>query len=286
MSVYWTTFWDALARFGQKGGMVRASYIALAIMLAVFPFCIFALSLAGALSADTQVDDLVNFVFGGWPQEIAEPIEKELRAVLQYGGGTVTIGALLSIIFASNGVDAVRLVLTAAYRDEDPRPFWKTRLLAIGFVIAGTLLIISAGMLSVLVPLTLHFFGEWVPWLQNSILSNDQFRSIMTVLILLFAVYACHKWLPGVRHSDRSLAPGIILTVILWDIASRGFAFYIGHFSTYSVTYAGLAGIMTALIYLYMMAAIFVLGAEYNGRLFDLRSKAREAAQTDGPQAQ
>lgn len=272
--LYWQTFLEALGRFGDKGGFVRASHVALSFMLAVFPFCISALALAGVLSADTQVDDLVNFVLGTWPEAISSPIESELRAVLQYGGSTLTLGAILSIVFASNGVDAIRLVITSAYRDDDPRPFWKTRLLSIGFVVAGTLLIILAGMLSVFVPLTLHFFGEWVPWLENSILSNDQFRSIVTAIILLFAVYACHKWLPGVRHSDRSLAPGIILTVVLWDLSSRGFSFYISQFSTYSVTYAGLAGIMSALVYLYMMAAIFVLGAEYNGQLFDKRRGA------------
>ncbi|MEP2533142.1 YihY/virulence factor BrkB family protein [Shimia sp.] len=282
MKLYWVTFWEALKRFGDKGGFVRASHMSLSIMLAVFPFCIFALSLAGMLSAETDVDDLINFVLGSWPETISSPIEQELRAVLQYGGGTVTLGAILSIVFASNGVDAIRLVITSAYRDDDQRPFWKTRLLSISFVLAGTMLIIAAGMLAVFVPLVLHFFGEWVPWLENSILSNDQFRTAVTAIILLFAVYACHRWLPGVRHSDRSLAPGIILTVIFWDLASRGFAFYIGSFSTYSATYAGLAGIMSALVYLYMMAAIFVFGAEYNGRLFDIQRKATEAERKDG----
>ncbi len=283
MKLYWVTFLEALQRFSDKGGFVRASHVALSVMLAVFPFCIFALSLAGVLSADTQIDDLVSFVLGSWPEAISSPIEKELRAVLQYGGGTVTLGAILSVIFASNGVDAIRLVITTAYRDKDPRPFWKTRLLSIGFVIAGTMLIILAGMLSVFVPLILHFFGEMFPWLENSILSNGQFRTIVTAIILLFAVYACHKWLPGVRHSDRALAPGIILTVILWDLSSRGFAFYIGKFSTYSVTYAGLAGIMSALVYLYLMAAIFVLGSEFNGRLFDLRREPLDGVLAEKP---
>ncbi|SFM70459.1 YihY/virulence factor BrkB family protein [Shimia aestuarii] len=285
MKLFWTTFLDALQRFTTKGGFVRASHVALSVMLAMFPFCIFVLSLAGVLSADTQVDDLVDVVFGSWPEEISEPIANELRAVLQHGGGTLTLGAVLSIVFASNGVDAIRLVITSAYRDDDPRPFWKTRTLSVGFVLAGTLLIIAAGLFSVAVPLALHFFEEWVPWLQDSILSNDQFRQLVIAAILLFAVYSCHKWLPGIRHSDRSLAPGIILTVILWTVASNIFSYYISHFSTYSVTYAGLAGIMSALVYLYLMASIFVLGAEYNGSLFDQRRAATEAVQTDVPPA-
>ncbi len=285
MKLYWKTFIEAVQRFTDKGGFVRASHVTLAVMLAVFPFCIFALALAGVLSADTQVDDLVQFVLGTWPEQIAAPIADELKAVLEHGSTTLTLGAVLSVVFASNGIEAIRLVITSAYRDHDPRPYWKNRLLALVFVLGGTALFVLVGALSVAVPLALLFFEEWVPWLSNSILSSGQFRTLVTTAVLLFTVYACHKWLPGIRHSDRSLAPGIVLTVVLWWGASKGFAVYLSTFSTYSVTYAGLAGIMTALIYLYMMSAIFVLGAEFNGSLFDRRRATTAGARKGGQTA-
>ncbi len=275
MCIYWTTLFRAIERFSNKGGFVRASHVALSFMLAIFPFCIFVLSLAGAFSGETQVDDMVDFVLGTWPEAIAGPIASELRSVLTAGGGTITVGAILSVVFASNGVDAIRLVITSAYRDHDPRPFWKTRLLSIGFVLGGTLLFVCASVLGVLIPLIMHFFEDLVPWLDQSILSNGKFRELLTIGILLFAVYACHKWLPGVKHDTRSLAPGILLTLVLWYTASKGISFYFSTFSTYSVTYAGLAGVMSALVYMYMMAAIFVLGAEYNGSIMKQEKEAQ-----------
>lgn len=258
---------EALDHFNRKGGMVRASHLALSFMLALFPFAIFALSLAAVLRGDADVELVVNFVLGYWPPEIVEPIEKELRAVLQAGAGSLTFGAVLSIVFATNGVDAIRVVVTEAYRDEDPRPFWRTRLLALVFVVVGTVLMLLTGFLSVAVPLAIHYFDDLLPWLSQSILSNDGFRSLTTVLLMVFFLYACHRWLPGVKHRFRDLAPGVAVTVVLWVVASNGFSFYIKNFSTYSVTYAGLAGIISALVYLYVMSAIFVLGAEFNGRL-------------------
>ncbi|MBO9477036.1 YihY/virulence factor BrkB family protein [Shimia sp. R11_0] len=261
-------------RFLEKGGFVRSSHLALSFMFAIFPFCLFALSLAGVLSPQAKVDDLVNFAIGAWPDAISGPIESELRAVLQAGSSTVTVGALLAIIFASNGVDAIRLVITDAYRETDPRPFWKTRGLSILFVIAGSSLFVIAGGVSLIVPLALHYFDEFVPWLNQSILSNEDFRQLVTISISLFFLYACHKWLPGVKHKTGDLWPGILLCVILWWVASKAFAFYISSFSTYSVTYAGLAGIMSALVYLYLMSAIFVLGAEFNGQLMEERRRA------------
>ncbi|WP_270730413.1 YihY/virulence factor BrkB family protein [Shimia sp. Alg240-R146] len=267
MQFFFQILGEAFDQFQRKGGFVRSSHLALSFMFALFPFCIFALSLAAVFSRAADVDMLIDFVLGYWPPEIVSPIERELRAVLQSGAGSLTFGALLSIVFATNGVDAVRVVVTEAYRDTDPRPFWHVRLLALVFVVVGTVMILSAGMLSVGVPLALLYFEDLVPWLTQSILSNDQFRSAITIGLLLFFLYACHRWLPGVKHHFRDVAPGVVLTVALWIGASQGFAFYISNFSTYSVTYAGLAGIMSVLVFLYVMSAIFVFGAEFNGRL-------------------
>lgn len=262
---------EALSHFQRKGGMVRASHLALSFMLALFPFCIFALSLAAALSAEANVDTVINFALGYWPPEIVGPIESELRAVLQAGAGSLTFGALLSIVFATNGVDAIRVVVTDAYRDEDPRPFWHTRLLALVFVVVGTVLILATSALGVAVPIALHYFDDLVPWLGQSILGNDLFRRGITVALLLFFLYACHRWLPGVKHRFRDVAPGVVLTVVLWMVTSNAMVYYLSNFSTYSVTYAGLAGIITVLVYLYVMSAVFVLGAEFNGRLMARR---------------
>lgn len=263
-----------VVRFSAKNGFMRSSHLTLSFVFALFPFCLFALSLAGVLSPKAQVDDIIDFAIGAWPDAIAGPIERELRAVLQAGSSTLTLGAVLAIIFASNGVDAIRVVITDAYRETDPRPFWKVRALAILFVVAGSALFTVAGVISVVVPIVLHFFEDLVPWLDQSILSNDQFRQATIFGVTMFYLFACHRWLPGVPHKAKSLWPGVLLCLVLWFVASKAFAFYISSFSTYSVTYAGLAGIMSALVYLYLMSAIFVFGAEFNGQLMD-ESRAR-----------
>ncbi len=58
--------------------------------------------------------------------------------------------------------------------------------------------------------------------------------------------------------------PGLVLTLVLWTVAGSGFVWYLHRVADYSATYAGLAGIMTALIFLYLMAVILLFGAEYN----------------------
>jgi len=74
-------------------------------------------------------------------------------------------------------------------------------------------------------------------------------------------------WLPGHHHTLQQVFPGVVLTVLLWLAAGKISALYVTSYSSYSITYAGFAGVMAALVFMYLMAVIFVIGAEFNGRL-------------------
>ncbi|MFC3118098.1 YhjD/YihY/BrkB family envelope integrity protein [Jhaorihella thermophila] len=60
------------------------------------------------------------------------------------------------------------------------------------------------------------------------------------------------------------------MTILGWMAAGRAFSWYVAAFGSYSATYAGLAGAMAALIFLYLISAILILGAEFNGALIDM----------------
>lgn len=287
MELFWPAFKTALSRFSRKGGLVFSSHVALSMMLALFPFCIVVLSVAGVISqvglqtTGAELGDLLDVVFGSWPEAIAKPIENEVRAVLETSGsGTITLGALLTLVFASNGFDAVRLAISAAYHDrDDPRPAWKLRLLAMSFAVLGAILVTVAGVFSVVVPIYVRYVADIAPVLHLEVISGEVFGTAITGLVMIFALFACHKWLPGVKRPVRAILPGIILTLILWSVCAKGFEYYIGNFSTYSVTYAGLAGVMSALVFMYLMAAVFVLGAEFNASLGELARTRRRMSE-------
>lgn len=267
----------AFKRFGGNHGFILSSHVAMSMMLALFPFMLFVVSLGGAVSRDLNIDDLIATIFGLWPDTIAEPIVREIRAVLSESSGRlITVGGVLAIYFASNGVDAVRLAVSYAYRETDPRPFWKTRLLCILFVVIGGLLLILALTIGLGLPTYLRLVTESMPeelmdwgdkialigWLESGLL-----RFLVTLTVLCFVVSACHIWLPGLHLRPRQIWPGVALTILLWIAGVWGFSIYINRFAAYSATYAGLAGAMAALIFLYLLAAILILGAEFNGAL-------------------
>ncbi|WP_171129585.1 MULTISPECIES: YihY/virulence factor BrkB family protein [unclassified Ruegeria] len=270
----------ALGRFNRKDGFVMSSHVAMSLMMALFPFALFTVALAGALSQGYVTEDLIELIFGAWPRDVSDPIVAELRAVLDGAGtGVITLGGLLAIFFASNGVVAVRKAMTQAYHDQDSWPFWKARLLCFGLVIAGGASILAIAVVEVVLPAYTNLVTERTDVSVNEWLSVDRLRWTFTVAVPAGTVLIAHLVLPTRRHKLSQILPGALLTLALWAIGGWGFSIYIAHFATYSATYAGLAGAMAALIFLYLCSAMLILGAEYNGALIDLqRSESEDAA--------
>ncbi|MBO9445006.1 YihY/virulence factor BrkB family protein [Ruegeria sp. R14_0] len=263
--------WLAIVRFSNKNGFVMSSHVAMSLMLALFPFVLFTVALAGSLSQGYVTDELIELVFGAWPKDVAGPIVAELRAVLQESGsGVITLGGLLAIFFASNGVMAVRAAMNQAYHDRDVWPFWKTRLLCLGLVIVGGVAILGIAAVEVVLPVYTQLVSEKTDVDLSDWLSVERLRWTFTVAVPAGTVLLAHLILPTRRHKIMQILPGVILTLALWAAGGWGFSIYIAQFATYSATYAGLAGVMAALIFLYLCAAILIFGAEYNGALMDL----------------
>ncbi|MGR3615939.1 MAG: YihY/virulence factor BrkB family protein [Paracoccaceae bacterium] len=269
---YFVALRSALERFNRKNGFVMSSHIAMSLMLALFPFVLFTVALAGTLadimSRDVAMDDMIELVFGSWPDQVADPIESELYAVLATSSSKlVTLGGVLTLYFASNGVDAIRIAMSQAYREVDPRPYWQKRGLCLLFVLAAGAGILAVAILELALPLYTEFLKLAFPDQVQNVFSADRLSSLISAATPLLAIIAAHLWLPGTRHSLRDILPGVVLTSVLCSLLGWGFAVYVSSFASYSATYAGLAGAMAALIFLYFNAAIIILGAEFNGAL-------------------
>ncbi|WP_171168030.1 YihY/virulence factor BrkB family protein [Ruegeria sp. HKCCA0370] len=264
--------WLSIRRFSRKNGFVMSSHVAMSLMMALFPFVLFTVALAGALSQGYVTDELIDLIFGAWPKDVADPIVAELQAVLAgSGSGVITLGGLLAIYFASNGVAAVRAAMNQAYHDEDSWPFWKTRLLCLVLVILGGSAILIIAAVEVILPVYTKLVAEHTEVAVANWFSVDRLRWTFTVAVPAGTVLLAHLVLPTRRHSLMQILPGVLLTLVLWAAGGWAFSIYISQFATYSATYAGLAGAMAALIFLYLYSAILILGAEYNGALIDLQ---------------
>ncbi len=254
----------ALLHFNESDGWAMASHVALSVLIAVFPFLIFTTSLAGFLSDETEAQAIVDLAFDYWPDEIAEPITEEIAVVTQGRAGFLTLGIVFALFFATNGVEAVRMALNRAYGDKDPRSLFKQRAQSLMFVLVGAVVMVVISVLLILAPIYFSFVELTSPSIYSAFFQSGSLRFFTAFALLVFVVFACHYWLPGHRRPLARVWRGVVLTLVLWVVVADLFSLYLGSFANYGATYAGLAGIMTALIFLYLMAVILIFGAEYN----------------------
>ena len=88
---------------------------------------------------------------------------------------------------------------------------------------------------------------------------------------------------PNVRQPGfRWITPGGVLGVVLWLLASAGFAFYVANFGSYNKTYGSLAGVIVFLIWLWISNVAVLLGrrAERRARAPPGGRERRPAEQT------
>lgn len=276
---------DAFYTFLADDGWAIASHIALSALMALFPFLIVITALAGVFGSKELADQAAEMMLDAWPSQVADALSGEMHNVLtQTHSGTLTIGLVLAIYFASNGVESLRVGLNRAYSVVEQRRWYWLRLESIGYTMVAAVMSLAMAFLIVLGPLLLAAARRHIP---VRIEANEDLLTILryglTIVALIVALVILHKWLPAGTRRMREILPGIVVTMIGSLAAGIVFGKYLERFaSNYVTTYAGLASVMIALVFLYFIAAIFVYGGELNASIVKWQ-KANAASPEEAP---
>ena len=269
--------YDALGHFNDDDGWSMASHLAITALMALFPFLIFATTLASFVGAEAFAETAVHLVFDTWPTQIAEPISREVVNVLTVQrSDLLTYGVLLAAFFASNGIESLRTALNRAYRVVETRSFVFRRVQSLAFVFIATVGFVVISVLLVFAPIIVRLALENVPRLEPYLGTITLWRYVIASVVIVLGLVAVHVWLPAGRRRFADIVPGIIFTLAGWLIGSTIFATYLDNFSSYVTTYAGLASIMIAVVFLYIVSMVFILGGELNAaisRYFEARAR-------------
>jgi membrane protein len=179
----------------------------------------------------------------------------------------LTYGVLLAAFFASNGIEALRTSLNRAYRVTETRSFIFRRIQSLVFVLIATAGFLAISVLLVFAPLIGRLAVARFDWIEPYMGTITLWRYIIASAVIVLGLFAVHYWLPAGKRRLTGLVPGIIFTLIGWLAGSTIFAAYLDRFSSYVTTYAGLASIMVAVVFLYIVSLVFILGGEFNASI-------------------
>jgi membrane protein len=280
---------DAFYTFLADDGWAIASHIALSTLMALFPFLIVITSLAGFFGSKDLADQAAGLMLQVWPQQVADSLAGQIHEVLTTTrGDALTIGVVLAVYFASNGVESLRVALNRAYAVVEPRRWYWLRLESIGYTLIAAFSSLAMAFMIVLGPLILEAARRHIPLIVET---NENFLNFsrygIATLALVVALFILHAWLPAGRRGFLQILPGIIFTVVASLVSGIVFGQYLARFANNYVTmYAGLASVIIALVFLYFIAAIFVYGGELNASIIKSRlprGMSLQAAQSLAP---
>ncbi len=275
--------WRAAEKFAADDGWAIASYIGLTLLTSLFPFLIFVAALAGFIGSAELAGEAAKLVFAEWPDVVARPIADEVERVLTTprSGGLLTFGAVFSFYFASSAIEALRVGLNRAYGLVEQRPWWLLRLQSLGLVLVGSIALLALAFLVVLGPLILDTLGTYFPAVAEAHEVLTFARLGIAAAMLATSLILAHLILPAHRVRFVDILPGVALTFVASIAFGEAFGFYLSEYlRNYISTYAGLASVMIALVYLYWVAFLFVFGGELNAARIRARQERQAAANT------
>lgn len=262
----WTLFEDS--------GFSMAGAIAFSFVLSIFPFCIFLGALAGTIGGRDLATYAVAQLFEAVPETVAKALAPEVERVMgQSQYGLLTLGAAISLFFATSAVESLRAALNVAYRVKEMRSYVWCLLQSAAFVFAT-----AAGMLAVTwgvvvgPALAARSQSEAVLWLLEHGLFSPSTRYTIVLGITAAQLFAYHMWLAAGRRRFAEIWPGVILSVALWLLAAALYSKWLT-VSDYSKFYAGLTQLLSALIFFQVSGMIMILGAELNRAIADAKDK-------------
>ena len=246
----------------------RAAALAYYFLFALFPALLFLTSLLGMLPLQGLMERLIAYAQQAMPGDAASIVQRTLTEI-QAGarGGLLSFGALAALWAGSNGMASVITALNAAYGVEDPRPWWKRRLLSIALTFGFALFIISALVLIVFGPRIGETVASQLGLGGLFTLTWNILNVPVVIFFVLVGIALVYYFAPATKQHWRWVTPGSVVGLVLWLAMSYGLRVYVSHFADYGATYGSIGGVILLMLWLYLTGVALLVGAEINAEI-------------------
>ncbi len=183
-------------------------------------------------------------------------------------GFTLVVSIVVAIWSASIYVGAFGRALNRIYGVTEGRPYWKRKPAQLGVTIILMLLVIVViGVIALSGPIA-SVVGDALGIGESAQIAWDVVKWPLLAVAVVALTSVLYKGTSNVRQPRfRWLSVGALLAILVLGAASAGLAFYVANFADYNRTFGALAGIIIFLLWLFLVNAALLLGAEFNVEL-------------------
>lgn len=274
-----------------KGALAtRASAIAFSLFMALFPLLIFLLTLVpfviplvsiGNDHFDTQ---LLLFLESFLPSATGDYFSQVYQQIKsQKHGGLLSSSFLLSIILVANGVKAIFEGFENSYHVKRTRSFLKQYAYALMVGVILSIFVITGAVASVY--FEFYILQNTGVYLEGTLgygkdtwntLGVQGAKALFLLLLSYLATAILYYFGTAEGRLARFFSPGALLTTLLFLLTSYLFGIYVEKFASYNELYGALGGLLILMVFIWLNAAILLLGFELNATLTALKKKQQK----------
>ncbi|MFF9342320.1 MULTISPECIES: YihY/virulence factor BrkB family protein [unclassified Streptomyces] len=264
----------------------RAAALTYYGVLALFPALLVLVSLLGITgeAATEQVLDNLRELTPGAARDVISGAVEQLRGNAGIGSLFAVVGVLIAIWSASGYVAAFIRASNAVYDIPEGRPVWKVLPLRVGLTVVLMVLAVASALIVV-------FTGTLARQAGSALGVGDTAMTVWStakwpvLLLLVTVMIALLYWAaPNAKgRGFRWVTPGSFLALVIWMVASAGFAFYVANFGSYNKTYGTLAGVVIFLVWLWITNLAVLLGLQFDAEMMRRRAIADGQPEDEEP---
>jgi membrane protein len=243
-----------------------AAAIAYRVLFSLFPLTIALVSVFGLVLQDDElrqevIDEIVDIlpVSESGQTNVTQSIEGIATPLSAIG-----FISLVALLWGASGMMAsIRLGLEAAMKVERGRPAARAKLVDFILVAAAGVLVLLIVGLSAFGAFFSNLADRFAEWAGIDAPSGWLVRDGIQLVLIGVTVLLLYRFVPARKLRRRGALAGAILTAVgVWG-STKVLAIVFADFSRYNLIYGSLAGVMTFLFFVYVVAWILLLGAEF-----------------------
>ncbi|HKR09842.1 MAG TPA: YihY/virulence factor BrkB family protein [Gemmatimonadaceae bacterium] len=253
----------------EDGVLGTASQVAYNFFFSLFPLILFLAPMLSLLGDKrTIVSDLLGRFSEFMPAEAFTLFSKVVTDIVfaQNAPGLISLGFVLALWSGSNIFTTFMDALDTAYDVQDPRPWWKKRLLAIAVMVGWALIITVVTVILLAGDSIIGFMRNRLGMGSASLAVWSWLQFPLAVLLLVAFLYLMYWVLPYVKQDKKQILVGSVFAAVLFVIATLIFRLYVQHFPP-NKTYGTIGAVMVLLTWMYVISVVILVGGELNSEL-------------------
>ncbi len=257
----------------------HAATMSFYFFLGSIPLLVFGGLAIGRLVQHDGAEALAAPLYHSMPAAAASLFQKELSDVAEARTSIAPLSLVGFLWLTSNGfhnlMDVFELLIGAR-----PRPWWRQRLIAVAWV-AATLLVLVTATWTLLIANDLLPKPEDVAKMPVFVRRSREFLaagwqrfSVFVVLGTISALGLGVFYRVAVVHPKgvrRFVWPGTLVAHLLFVLVTWAFTNYVRTIGDYAIYYGSLATVAVILLWLYLTSLALIVGAEVNAQLEGVR---------------